>query len=404
MPWYRPTQSTHSYFTPKLSLPLLAAYTDKIWDIEIEESIDASTIRDCSERTDLIGISVLTTHAYAAYDLADHFRMQGVPVILGGPHVSLMPREALQHADSIVIGEADDIWTTVLSDFQQDKLKALYIADKIVDTNYIGIPRRDLLKPENFSNFNTFIASRGCKRSCVGCTVPDRFGRTARLRPIEHIDREIDTIEGLCKFQPLIFMDPILSNEAYSRRLGATISQKSMSWSAEGQIEDFLQESYVEFLARNGLVSVYIEADPALWKGIDSPERLMAKRCIRNMREHNIEIALNVTYGYESDELEVFDRSLDFIFENDIQYPLLEILVPWPGSKHYYFLERDARIVDKNWSHYDNQHVVFAPRRMSIDQLMYGYKKASQHIEQYYIDNRVTLANTKLKYIYPSDA
>ena len=157
-----------------LTLTTLAALAPKDFDIDfklVDESIDTVPLDD---QADLVGISVLTGTAHRAYALAKHFRLRGIPVVLGGVHVTVIPEEAARHADSIVVGPAEKTWPRLLRDLSRGELNKVYKDDGVPSewlTN-IPTPRRDLQRSSGYMMSNTVMATRGCQHACDFCTVP----------------------------------------------------------------------------------------------------------------------------------------------------------------------------------------------------------------------------------------
>ena len=148
------------------------------------------------EETDLVGISLLTANALRAYEIAGHFRDRNIPVVLGGMHVTACPEEASKHADSIVIGEAEDTWDKLLRDFQSGELQKTYRSALDSDLSNMPFPRRDLLHKARYVTVNTVQASRGCSFDCEFCSIPALFGRQPRTRPIAEVIEEVKSLEG----------------------------------------------------------------------------------------------------------------------------------------------------------------------------------------------------------------
>ena len=128
---------------PKLSLPLLAAYASDRFDVRLIDEVVEDI--DFDSNADLVGISLLTQLSQRGYEIAEEFRKRGAKVVMGGFHVFFYPDEAEQHADAIVIGEADAVWNDVLDDFLAGCLKKRYRADAFHDLVGLPHPRHDLL-------------------------------------------------------------------------------------------------------------------------------------------------------------------------------------------------------------------------------------------------------------------
>ncbi|MBI5345463.1 MAG: cobalamin B12-binding domain-containing protein, partial [Deltaproteobacteria bacterium] len=179
----------------RLNLPTIAALTPKDWDVEIYDTrvkpLDYNNVR-----ADLVGITGFTSEIPHAYEMADNLRKRGVKVIMGGVHVSALPDEALLHADSVVIGEAELVWKNAIEDFKRGELKERYQAPRLHDMKGMVTARRDLLDRKMYvSGFNTLQATRGCPFNCDYCAVTSFFGSEFRVRPVDEVICEIKTFD-----------------------------------------------------------------------------------------------------------------------------------------------------------------------------------------------------------------
>jgi radical SAM superfamily enzyme YgiQ (UPF0313 family) len=150
---------------------------------------------DFDQEVDLVGITGYTAEIPSTYAIADAFRKRGVPVVLGGVHVSALPAEALGHADAVVIGEAEGVWEQLLADFSAGTLESTYRAEQFCSMKHMKIPRRDLLNRKMYTSFHTLQATRGCPYNCDYCAVTGVFGHTFRTRPVEEVLSEIRAFE-----------------------------------------------------------------------------------------------------------------------------------------------------------------------------------------------------------------
>ncbi|HEY5475146.1 MAG TPA: cobalamin-dependent protein, partial [Tepidiformaceae bacterium] len=160
---------------------------------------------------DLVGITAMTHQAIRAYEIADRFRARGVPVVLGGIHPTVLPDEALQHADAVVVGEAEPVWAQLLNDLQEGRLAPLYRS--VPDGHRLVIPwsRRDFLAGRRYLTTQTLQASRGCPYACPFCTVTSYFGRSFRYRDPEDVLAELRSFD---KTLTLFLDDNILGDPA----------------------------------------------------------------------------------------------------------------------------------------------------------------------------------------------
>ena len=166
---------------PQLTMPLLAAYTPEHWEASHTDEIVQPV--DFDKRVDLVGITANTPAAPHAYSLAQEFRRRGVPVVIGGPHATLLPDEVAQHADAVVAGEGELVWPQLLADFERDELKPLYRSCALPTLKDMPAPRWDLIKGRTYGRGVT-IATRGCPFACEYCSIPQMNQRRMRYRQI----------------------------------------------------------------------------------------------------------------------------------------------------------------------------------------------------------------------------
>src|SRR4030042_1442299 len=176
---------------PNLALPILAALTPP--DVKISVTDDLLTpidlVRDLKE-VDLVGITVLTKTALRAYQIADAYRKKGVVVVLGGIHPSALPEEAKEHADAVVIGEAEEIGGALMEDMRAKNLKLFYRQEGYIDPKEIPRPRRDIFPAKGYFPLDVVQVTRGCPFRCEFCSVRKFFGDTYRFRPISEVVEE----------------------------------------------------------------------------------------------------------------------------------------------------------------------------------------------------------------------
>jgi radical SAM superfamily enzyme YgiQ (UPF0313 family) len=215
-------------YSPSLNLCMIAAYTPR--DIEVSITDECVSAIDFNKKVDLVGITCLTATAPRAYEIADAFRERGVKVVMGGIHVSTLPDEALQHCDSVVIGEAEGLWEKVIQDFRRERLKSKYQNGSFVDLRGLPIPRRDLLDPKDYVTVNTVQTTRGCPFNCSFCSVKLFNGGRYRFRPIEDVVEEIKTLPSKNVF---FVDDTILSRRERTKKLFKALIPLKIRWGSQ---------------------------------------------------------------------------------------------------------------------------------------------------------------------------
>ena len=358
-------------FNKNLSLPILAAITPKNHTVLYQEGTpkDIDFDADC----DIVGLTYTTLDALCAYEIADEFRRRGKTVILGGYHASALSEEAKQHADSVVMGEAEETWPQLIKDLENDMLKPFYKQEKPVNLERIPVPLFSLY-PEN-ANLG-IQAARGCPVGCEFCAITNaQFRNIFRPRPVEKVLDEI----RLKTQKNMSFYDPSLTtNPEYSKSLFRGIRDLDLD-------KNFACYGNINVLARDEeLLELANEAGVIQWEiGFESVEQksleIIGKNSnkveeyaegIRKIHDYNMMIVGDFVLGFDGDTPNIGDETLDFVNSNDIDVPDAQILTPFPGTPFFNRLEKEGRLLTRDWSKYDFQHAVFQPKNMSPDELL----------------------------------
>jgi radical SAM superfamily enzyme YgiQ (UPF0313 family) len=365
---------------PLLSTSLLAGLTPPEHQVSIVD--ESLTSIDFTEDVDLVGITAMTPLAPRAYEIGEEFRQRGVPVIIGGIHPTWLPEEAKVHCDSVVIGEADEIWGDILEDVQKNRLEPFYKQERRTDLSRLPLPRRDLLDKKGYFFENLIQTTRGCPYDCEFCSVTAMYGGSYRTTPIERIEEEIDALE---RSRAYIFFvdDNLIGNVHYARDLLTMLSHHRLRWVSQGPMSIARDPELVHLMAKAGCHGMFIGFESLTHENL----RAMGKRMnrieeyedgIRRLHEHGIGIYASFVFGYDYDEPHVFDQFLDFSERNHIEGAFLPVLTPFPGTRVYRRLKEERRILTEDWSQYDMATVVFTPRRMTVDQLQEGFWKVNR--------------------------
>jgi radical SAM superfamily enzyme YgiQ (UPF0313 family) len=358
----------------RLSLPTIAALTPSDWDIEI---LDARATPVSFERKiDLVGLTAFTAEIPSAYEIADGFRSRGVKVVMGGIHVSSMPEEALKHADSVVVGEAEAVWKSLLADFERGELKPVYKSDRLVSMDGMPVPRRDLLHRKMYvSCFNTIQASRGCPFNCEYCAVTAFFGKKFRTRQLNDV---IDEIKGFDTRDFFFVDDNITGQPGYAKELFASLIPLKRVWGAQTTINFAKDEELLSLYAKSGGKYAFVGFETLseenlgkVNKSWNSPDGY--GEAIKKIHKAGINILGSFIFGLDDDDVSVFKRTFDFIMKHNIDAVQFHILTPFPGTRLYDTMDKEGRIIDRNWAKYHTGEVIFKPLKMTPEELQRGY-------------------------------
>jgi len=330
---------------------------------------------------DVVGLTVITGTARRAYELAAQFRARGILVVLGGPHVTLIPDEAEGHADAICVGYAEDSWPQLLRDLVDGRLQRRYKQTPGFALAGRPFARRELLPSQHFLTNNVFEATRGCVHPCEFCVVPTAWGRKPYQKPVEDVVADIRQ-HGARK---LIFIDlNIIADRAHAVKLFTALIPLKLQWyglatvllADDGELLDLAEASGCTGLLM-GLESLSTANLKGNRKGFNSPEKFA--RVVEQLHKHGIALQGCFVFGLDDDKPDVFLKTAGFAVEAGIDLPRFAVVTPFPGTPLYKRLDAEKRILTRDWELYDAQHVVFQPKHMSVRELQEGIELAWKH-------------------------
>ena len=319
------------YSVIPLALPTLAALTPPHIKVEItDENIEAINF---SEKVDLVGITFNTPLATRAYEIAREFKAKGITVIGGGMHASALPDEALRYVDSVVVGEAENVWVKLLNDFRDGKLQKVYHSLEKPSLENSPIPRWDLTKYQYYTYF-TIQTARGCPFNCEFCSVKTFFGDRIRYKSIENILEEMKFIKSLDSSRQFVFADDnIVSNAPRAKQLfEALIPLNLRNWAGQAPITIYKDVELLNLLYESGcrqlLIGLETLDDDNL--GMMGKQRVNVvkeyQRAISVIHSHGIAVMGCFIVGNDHDDRQVFKKIYNFIMDNNVGLPQITIL------------------------------------------------------------------------------
>ena len=332
---------------------------------------------DFEDEYDLVGISCLTCNAIRGYRIADKFREKGITVVLGGYHPSALPIEAKEHADSVVIGEAEGSWPQLLNDFENKKIKPFYKSNEGVDPKLIPFAKR---VEKNISTITQIQATRGCPVGCEFCAISKIEGQNFRARPIKNVIDEIKSINN----KNLFFVDASLTIDPnYTKALFKEMKELNIKFDCFGNINILAKdEELLRLASEAGCNKWFIGFESFSQKTINSMNKKTNKIeeynvAIDKIKNHGMMITGLFMYGFDSDTPQVFDNTLQVLYDLRIDTASFSVVTPYPGTSLFNKLDKENRILTKDWSQYNEGSVVYKPKNMSREELLNGIKKAS---------------------------
>jgi len=367
---------------PMLGLTVLASLFPKDWDITIvNETIEKVNL---DGDVDLVGLTALTCVADRAYSLADEFRERGRTVVIGGVHASLVPQEAKAHADSVLVGEAEGIFDRLISDYEAGCLKPFYRSKSYFDLKKEPLPRRELLSSRYSRFFRSIETTRGCPNRCEFCSVPIINGLRYRTRSISQIDNELSSI--IRKRGEYLFLtdDNVVAKPKFAAELFRVFKKYGVKWMAFCTLQIARNPELLDLARESGCISLFIGFESLNQDNLDGARKTFMNThelvdLIKRIQDHGIGIQGAFIFGFDHDDKDVFKRTVDFVHETHIELPTFSVLTPFPGTPLRRRLEKEGRIFDNHWPHYDMSHVLFKPKLMSPEELQEGYLWAQKY-------------------------
>ena len=361
-----------------LTLPTLAALIPDDLDHELTLLDEGIEEIPPDLEADLVGMTVITGNAPRAYRLADAFRARGITVVLGGPHPTLVPGDAAPHADAVVVGYAEESWPELLRDFAAGRLRRRY--DQAPGLDLAGTPpaRRDLIPARRYITSHVFEATRGCVHACDFCVVPSAWGRRPLQKPVEEVVAEIRSTGA----RKAIFVDlNIIADRDYAARLFEALVPLRLEWYGLATLLLARDAPLLALCARSGCRGLLVGFESIsraglreVRKGFQDPETY--REAIAAFHRQRISLQGTFMFGLDHDGPDVFLETARFAVEAGIDLPRFAILTPFPGTPLFERLEREGRILTRDWERYDAQHAVFEPAGMSARELEEGTAQA----------------------------
>ena len=394
-------------YIPPLTLPVLAGLTPKDIDIELcDESVDEV---DFNTNADLIGITGITSQINRGYEIADIFREKGKKVIMGGIHVSAMPHEAKDHSDSILIGEAEDLWEGIIEDFRNGCLEEEYKANTYTDFKKLVIPRYDLLKLNRYrSSTGTNIprlplqATRGCPFNCKFCSVTKFWGPKIRTKPLENIEKELLQIKLLGTNRIFFTDDNFIANISYTKKLLELLKKYDFSWICQVSTNIYQHEDLIAKMSNVGCSSIYIGIETFSEENLENINKdfnRMAdyEKLFKLFSKYNIRVTASMMIGLDGDTRESLKDMVQRLIRLRVSYAVFYTLMLLPGTRLREEFLKENRVIDNNWDHQNGTEVTFKPKSFQSEELQdYYWELYRQFYSNQSIIRRIfTLTNLK---------
>src|SRR3990167_8098062 len=395
---------------PTLGLLKVAALTPPDWELKIsDEKVEPL---DLNESADLVGITAMTPAVSRAYQIADHYRAKGIKVVMGGMHASKLPQEALKHCDSVVVGEAEGLWTNVLEDFKKGELKSIYKHTTFPSLANLPIPNWNIYRDKKYLPVHFVETTRGCPHDCEFCSVTNSFGGKFRNRPVDEVEREIQNLkpfEGRFVLKNGVFFvdDNIISNRSHAKELLNRIIPYNIKWTGQASVNIAKNDEILELCKKSGCMGLIVGFESLsqgnltnMGKTFNTPDNYID--VIKKLHDYGIGVTGAFVFGFDHDDESVFDRTIEFVIKAKLDVCYFSILTPYPGTRVYSQMLQEGRIIDHDWSNYNTNHVVFKPKLMKPEKLYDGFHHALKESFSYSaIFKRLWGNGTYKNFFYP---
>lgn len=358
----------------QITMPYLAGFVD-------ESKYKVTLIDEFNQRIpyeleiDLVAITVNTPNATHCYTIANKFRGKKIPVVMGGPHATLLPDEAREYCDTIIIGEAEETWPTFLEDFYCDRALERYESEQAPTLQGLPIPRRDWIGKRYFTKGAVF-ATRGCPYHCSYCNLKQLYHDCFRTRPVEQVVEDIKAIQS----KYFVFWDDnLFADKVYVKELMRKLKPLNKKWAAQVTLQDCKDTELITLAREAGCIYLFVGLESFseetllhMNKGINKVDEY--KEIIDNLHRNQIMIQAGIVFGFDMDTKEVFKKTLDMCEQLGIDGATVSILTPLPKTPVYQQMKAEGRLLTDDWTHYNGKtRVAFQPKHMSPEELYEGY-------------------------------
>ncbi len=363
-------------YLPGLVFPHLAAMTPDHWDVEV--ALEVVDDIDYDAGWDLVGIGTMGYAIFRGVEIADEFRKRGVKVFMGGYMASLVAQRALDHVDSVVVGDAERSYPQLLRDFEETgELEPIYDAP-VEDLDDLPLPRYELLTAKPIGSMLPVQAGRGCPHLCTFCSIACIYKGRYIARPVEQVMRDIHRVKELGFKQFYLLDDNITSNPGFLEELCDRITPLKMTWSSQCSLQLARNARLLEKVARSGCTILSFGVESITQDGLDKLGKNWVKvdeheELLGRIQRAGIMPSTEMILGTDSDTEESIRATADFVERTRIPIPRFYILTPMPGTELYDELLRDGRLVTEDHSRYSGSEAVHRPALMEPQRLTEMY-------------------------------
>ncbi len=358
----------------QITMPYLAGFVDESkYKIVLVDEYNQKIPFD--QKFDLIAITVNTPNASHCYSLAEGFRRNGSKVVFGGPHATLLPEEALNNCDHLIIGEAEETWPEFLEDFYYNRARQVYKTESTPLLQGLPVPRRDLIKGRYLTKGAVF-ATRGCPYHCSYCNLKQIYYDSFRTRPVDEVIREIKGIDS----KYFVFWDDnFFGDIEYAKRLMRELTKLNRRWAAQVTLERCRDEDLLRLAREAGCIYFFVGLESFSESSLASVNKAINhveayKGIIDLIHKHGISIQAGIIFGFDTDTKAIFKKTLEECNKLGIDGVTVSLLTPLPQTPLHEQFQRENRLLSTDWTYFNGKtRVAFVPKHMTAEELFEGY-------------------------------
>lgn len=355
-----------------LTMPYLAALTPAQYAAAFK-AIDEGVQKVDYEKLgfyDIVAITAVTSSVLRGYELAAYFKKKGSYIVMGGHHVTLLPAEAMEHADTVLTGPADRVWPQFIHDFAAGTPKRRYDGQQCDIGTVNVIPKRDLMEKSKYIGVPTLIANFGCTNRCDFCVIHSFWGCKYTPRKIEDVMGEIREL----KSKYILFLDPSpTSNRRYAKEFYKALIPLKIKWAGLCTTDIYEDEELFDLMIQSGCIGMLMGFETFSKESLQESHKNNKvekyKAVVDKFHKNGVTILGTFMLGFDGDTRESILSMPDYIDQIGVDIPRFAILTPYPNTLVYDRLAQEGRIESQNWNDYDSIHATFTPKNFTAREL-----------------------------------
>lgn len=359
-------EGTELLYSP-LALAYLARHTPDYYDIRMYDEYVGRSLDPFTIDADLVAVSALTSGITSAYEIGDALKKRGIPCVIGGAHASALPYEALEHFDSVIIGEGETPWKEFLQDFEKGEIKSTYFGPMNVSLENLGTPRRDLIHP-NY-HYPSVLTSRGCPYHCSFCYLTVYKYRKYRTIPHETVLEDMESLRG--NFAIVITDENFMGYKQEDVEDRKELLRKMIDrdfgfyWGCQTTVSLAEDPELMDLMYRAGCRAVFVgfeATDQETLKAINKRHNMGIdyQEAIRKIHKHKIAVIASTILGLDHHKPDYHKQVIKDLKHIKADFPRVFFMTAFPGTALHKKMKKEGRVTD-NWSQMrqDTPSVVF---------------------------------------------